>query len=533
MNINDYSILLVEDESDQVLHVQETLSRANLVNPLRVVDDGEKAIAYLSGEGASADRKQCPLPSLVLLDLTLPRISGIDVLKWIRSQPGLKSLPVILLTSPDDGSDLASSQDLGANSCMLKPLQAEGVLAMMRSLDVYWMLLDQTSGAHSSDAPQAGSANLRRVLVVDPDADFLHAITEALRRRTPALAVTVASTAAEAMEQVVRHAPDAVAYDPAIEAGDDSSLLSRIHATNKDLPVLILCEDRDDPAAVRALQRGAWGILVKQIRQDRFADQLHDAFLLAWTPLPEPVRVAECAAPEEKLRVGRSQDTDIMGRRIEFQETAWDLVGTARTATSLDALIRVYWKPLYFFVRQQGCDNETAKDVVQDFLLSALEHDTILKADRGRGRFRTFLLAAIGNFLKDRYRSSSRRKRGGGRIPLSLDGEGFQPDHLRVEDTRGRPEAVVDRAWAKDVLQQCISELQGKPSHLQAFELNMNGMEYDRISKETGLGESAAKTAVHRLRRKLRDIIRGHLSGPTATEEEITAQIDEFSSLLR
>ena len=206
---------------------------------------------------------------------------------------------------------------------------------------------------------------------------------------------------------------------------------------------------------------------------------------------------------------------------------------SAREAGPLDALIRVYWKPLYFFVRQQGFDNETAKDVVQDFLLSALEHDTILKADRERGRFRTFLLAALNNFIKDRSRSSRRRKRGGGRPPLSLDCEEFQRDHLHADDVRERPETIVDRGWARETLQRCISKLQGKPSHLQAFKLNMNGMKYGKISKETGLGEAAAKTAVHRLRRKLRGIIRGQISGPTATDEEVVTQIGEFSSLLR
>jgi len=139
----------------------------------------------------------------------------------------------------------------------------------------------------------------------------------------------------------------------------------------------------------------------------------------------------------------------------------------------------------------------------------------------------------LTNFLKDRRRSSGRRKRGGGRIPLSLDCEAFQQGRLRVDDARPGPELSADRAWARETLKTCLSQLEGKPSHMQAFELSMNGMEYEKITQETGLREAAAKTAVHRLRRKLRGLIRKQVSGPTSTEEEINTQIHELSSLLR
>jgi hypothetical protein len=91
---------------------------------------------------------------------------------------------------------------------------------------------------------------------------------------------------------------------------------------------------------------------------------------------------------------------------------------------------------------------------------------------------------------------------------------------------------IVDRAWAKGLLGQCISELEGIPTHLQAFDLQMQGESYASIGKATGLTETAAKTAVHRLRVKLRGIIRSHLSLQNATEAEAGRDVDEFASLL-
>lgn len=539
MNINDFPILLVEDEPDQVHQVQETLSQANLVNPLRVVEDGEKAIEYLSGEGANADRTASPLPSLVLLDTTLPRLSGTDLLKWIRSQRNVKSLPVILLTPPGAGTDAARTRELGANYSLVKPVTAEGLRAVMKSMGVYWMLLDQGPGAIPPETALPGTARPRRVLVADPDVDFLRAVREALRRRDPSLVVDVASTAPEALEKMALQAPDALAFEPGIEGGGGLDFLASVLAGDPGLPVLILSETGREDISAPLLKMGAWGVLLKGVRLDHFVDRLQKALAAARRSLPDAGPAATTAVsvparePAGTGRGSRSQDTDILGQRVDFQETSWGLVRAARDPGSLDTLIRLYWKALYFFVRQQGYDNETAKDIVQEFLLNALEHDTILKADRTRGRFRTYLLATLGNFLKDRHRSSGRRKRGGGRLPLSLDWEASQQGHLRVDDAQDRPEAVVDRAWARDTLQRCISKLRGKPSHLQAFELSMNGMDYGRITEETGLGESAAKTAVHRLRRKLRDIIRGQFGGPQATEEEVDTQVHEFSSLLR
>jgi RNA polymerase sigma-70 factor (ECF subfamily) len=228
----------------------------------------------------------------------------------------------------------------------------------------------------------------------------------------------------------------------------------------------------------------------------------------------------------------RRQDTDILGHQISFQKTSWDLVRAARNSEAMDGLIRIYWKPLYFFVRQKGYDNETAKDLVQDFLTNALERNTLLKADPARGRFRTFLLAALTNFIKDWNRASGRLKRGGGHALLSLDFEGGEQEYSIEMATAQTPEALFHRAWAQALLAQCISELKGKPAHLQAFEVLMRGGTYEEICRETGLNESAAKTAIHRLRQQLREILLGYIAHSLKAEEDLELALADFASCL-
>src|SRR5437762_160452 len=100
-------ILLVEDRQDDVVLIQRAFVQANVQNPIQVVRDGEEAMAYLAGAGEYSDRTKYPMPDLVLLDLKLPKIDGFELLKWIRKQPGLCALRVVVLTSSEDIFDIA------------------------------------------------------------------------------------------------------------------------------------------------------------------------------------------------------------------------------------------------------------------------------------------------------------------------------------------------------------------------------------------------------------------------------------------
>ncbi len=139
----NHTILLVEDNSTDVLMVRRAFRKANLLHPLQVVDDGDKAVAYLGGQGPYADRGQYPLPVLLLLDLKLPRRSGLEVLGWLRQQEGLRRLPVVVLTSSKESSDVNRAYDLGANSYLVKPVDFDPLLEMVKALGLYWMLLNE------------------------------------------------------------------------------------------------------------------------------------------------------------------------------------------------------------------------------------------------------------------------------------------------------------------------------------------------------------------------------------------------------
>lgn len=143
MDLAHSTILLAEDNSTDALMVQRAFKKANLLNPIQVVDDGDKAVAYLAGEGPYADRGQHPFPVLLLLDLKLPRRSGLETLEWLRRQEGLKRLPVVVLTSSKESSDINRAYDLGANSYLVKPVNFDPLLDMVKTLGLYWVVLNE------------------------------------------------------------------------------------------------------------------------------------------------------------------------------------------------------------------------------------------------------------------------------------------------------------------------------------------------------------------------------------------------------
>ena len=157
-------ILVVEDDANDVLLIQRAFDKARILNPVRTVANGDEAVAYLSGEGPFADRETYPFPVLVLLDLKLPRRSGLEVLAWIRSLPGLKRLPIVVLTSSKESIDINRAYDLGANSYLVKPVGFDSLLELVKSLEVYWMMLNQNpdigeswpAGSARADAGQGG-----------------------------------------------------------------------------------------------------------------------------------------------------------------------------------------------------------------------------------------------------------------------------------------------------------------------------------------------------------------------------------------
>lgn len=162
------TILQVEDDPNDVFLFQRALEKAGVTNPVHVATDGRAAIDYLSGIGKFADRETFPLPCLVLLDLKLPYVMGLDVLKWIRAQPGPARV-VVVLSASDQEDDIATAYRLGANGYLVKPPEASKLYDMARAIKDFWLTQNtpppeirgeettSLGGAHSASLPGAAS----------------------------------------------------------------------------------------------------------------------------------------------------------------------------------------------------------------------------------------------------------------------------------------------------------------------------------------------------------------------------------------
>ena len=145
-------ILIAEDDEDHVFFLRRALQQGKVLNPVFVVSDGEEAIAYLKGEGKFADRYEYPLPALLLLDLKMPKKDGLEVLEWIREQPCLRRLRVVMLTTSDDRKDVDRAYDLGANSFMVKPLEKNQLIGLTEAIRGYWLWMSAAPQLHDVEA---------------------------------------------------------------------------------------------------------------------------------------------------------------------------------------------------------------------------------------------------------------------------------------------------------------------------------------------------------------------------------------------
>ena len=133
------TILYAEDEETDVFFLQRAFTKAGITHTLRAVPDGQEAVAYLSGSGPFADRELCPLPALILLDINMPKKSGLEVLEWIRRQPNLKSVPVLMFTSSSNPTDMEKARQLAADDYLLKPSDPLKLAELVKSLNERWL----------------------------------------------------------------------------------------------------------------------------------------------------------------------------------------------------------------------------------------------------------------------------------------------------------------------------------------------------------------------------------------------------------
>ena len=143
MTTNHFTVLHVEDDPNDVLLMQRAFQKVNPQAQIQAVSDGDKAVAYLSGRDAYQDRDKHPLPNLILLDLKMPRKSGLEVLAWIREQPQFKRAIVLIFTSSKHDQDINRAYELGANSYLVKPVGFDALLEMTRTINLYWGSINQ------------------------------------------------------------------------------------------------------------------------------------------------------------------------------------------------------------------------------------------------------------------------------------------------------------------------------------------------------------------------------------------------------
>jgi len=140
METKDFTVLLVEDDLNDIFLVKRAFKMARLEVPLQVVTDGEEALQYLHGEGRYADREAHPLPRLIVMDIKMPRKSGFEVLESVKGHGPLRRIPVVIVSSSNRVEDINRAYELGANAYMVKPVNFRAVEHLFESITQYWGL---------------------------------------------------------------------------------------------------------------------------------------------------------------------------------------------------------------------------------------------------------------------------------------------------------------------------------------------------------------------------------------------------------
>lgn len=233
---------------------------------------------------------------------------------------------------------------------------------------------------------------------------------------------------------------------------------------------------------------------------------------------------------------------DISGR--VFATTHWTVVIAARgdgpeARLALGQLCEAYWTPVYRFLRREGRDDETARELTQDFFARVLAGRGFDQADPRHGRFRSFLLGAVKHFLGDRRDFDQAAKRGGGRIPESIDGplgmESGTGAGIQIPDHQANiPDAYFDRQWAIHLIERSFARLseelanEGKATYFPTLKPwligEAAGSQFE-AARQMGMSEGAVKVAIHRLRKRFRAIVRDEIAQTVPSSSEVETEL--------
>ena len=234
--------------------------------------------------------------------------------------------------------------------------------------------------------------------------------------------------------------------------------------------------------------------------------------------------------------------------RPAFVTTHWSLVVTAarsdttRARAALEKLCRAYWLPIYTFIRRQGRNPHDAQDLTQAFFARLLEKNYLADADRGRGRFRSFLLASLKHFLANEWDKAGAKKRGGRQPVIPLDAADAESACDFEPADNATPEKIFERRWALALLEQVLRRLReeytrdGKKTLFEQLKPTLTeasrAVRYADIAARLGTSEGAVKAAVHRLRRRYREILRAEIADTVADPGEIEDEIRNLFAAL-
>ena len=231
-----------------------------------------------------------------------------------------------------------------------------------------------------------------------------------------------------------------------------------------------------------------------------------------------------------------------------FTTTHWSLVlaaaGTedAHGREALAKLCQVYWYPLYAFVRRQGHGPHDARDLTQEFFMRLLEKGYLGDVDRSKGKFRSFLLAALKHFLSKEWARAKTLKRGGGHTLVPLDTLSAEDRYRREPEDNATPERLFERRWALTLLDQVLTRLSeeyettGKRAMFEQLQGCLTGdsdlLPYAELAARLGMTEGAVKVVVHRLRQRYRRVLREEIAQTVARPAEIDDEIRQLFSAL-
>ncbi|MGE3309756.1 MAG: RNA polymerase sigma factor [Limisphaerales bacterium] len=224
-----------------------------------------------------------------------------------------------------------------------------------------------------------------------------------------------------------------------------------------------------------------------------------------------------------------------------FATTHWSLVlgagqsGSPEADRALAELCRVYWYPLYAYVRRFGHGPQTAEDLTQEFFAKLLEKNYLGTADRQRGKFRWFLLTAFKCFLANEHDRATAQKRGGGRAPIALDALDAEQRYAIEPATTLAPDQLFDLRWALDVLDRVRVELAteqvaaGKSARFEVLKQYLPGgipaQDYATTGTALGMSEAAVKQEVHRIKRRYGELLRAEIGKTVASPDEVDDEI--------